>query len=186
MAFKLVISDPKSGMSVQKEASDDALKGFIGLKIGDSVKGELIDLTGYEFLLTGGSDYCGFPMRKDVPGIGRKKILAFRGVGVRKLKKGILQRKTVCGNTVHAKTSQINLKVVKQGTENIFAEAGKKSKEDKADKKDEKVEKKAEAKTEEKGETKTTAATDKKEVQQKAKKEDVEKKKEVTATNNKS
>ena len=136
MAFKLVISDPKSGMSVQKDADDEASKSFVGLKIGDSVKGELIDLTGYEFMLTGGSDYCGFPMRKDVPGVGRKKVLAYQGVGLRKLKKGILQRKTVCGNTVHPKTSQINLKVVKQGTTNIFADAGKK------DKKEEKVEEK--------------------------------------------
>jgi len=120
MSFKLVISDPKSGASVQKDANDEASKGFMGLKIGDNVKGEVIDLTGYEFLLTGGSDYCGFPMRRDVPGVGRKKILAYQGIGIRKLKKGILQRKTVCGNTIHAKITQINLKVVKQGTENIF------------------------------------------------------------------
>ncbi|MBI2664457.1 30S ribosomal protein S6e [Candidatus Woesearchaeota archaeon] len=132
MAFKLVISDPKTGSSVQKEADDEASKGFLGLKIGDSVKGELINLTGYEFLLTGGSDYCGFPMRKDVPGVGRKKILAYNGVGVRKLKSGILQRKTVCGNTVHPRTAQINLKVVKQGSEEIFRKSaeGKQGKEE--------------------------------------------------------
>ncbi|MBS3132866.1 30S ribosomal protein S6e [Candidatus Woesearchaeota archaeon] len=126
MALKLVISDPKSGFSIQREAAEDAAKGFMGLKIGDTVKGELFDLHGYEFMLTGGSDFCGFPMRKDVPGIGRKKILAYEGVGIKKLKKGILQRKTVCGNTVHAKISQVNLKVTKHGSEDIFAEAGKK------------------------------------------------------------
>jgi len=126
MAFKLVISDPKSGLTVQKEATEDASKGFVGLKIGDAVKGELIDLHGYEFLLTGGSDFCGFPMRRDVSGVGRKKILAYEGIGIRKAKKGILQRKTVCGNTVHTKISQVNLKVTKLGTDNIFTEAGKK------------------------------------------------------------
>jgi len=135
MVIKLVISDPKSGLSIQKEANDDASKGFMGLKIGDTVKGEIVDLHGYEFALMGGSDYCGFPMRKDVAGVGRKKILAYRGTGIRKAMKGIIQRKTVCGNTVHSKISQINLKVTKMGTDNIFANAGKKkeSVEDKAE-----------------------------------------------------
>ena len=135
MAFKLVISDSKSGLSVQKEVDDKSTKNFIGFKIGDTVKGELIDLHGYEFLLTGGSDYCGFPMRRDVTGVGRKKILAYQGVGVKKDRKGILQRKTVCGNTVHAKTAQINMKVVKHGTTNIFAGVAKKLADKKAGKK---------------------------------------------------
>ena len=120
MAFKLVISDTKTGKSVQKELADDAGKSFMGLKIGDSVKGETIDLQGYEFEITGGSDYCGFPMRKDVQGTGRKKILSYQGAGFRKDRKGMLQRKTVCGNTIHSQTAQINAKVVKQGKENIF------------------------------------------------------------------
>ena len=45
--FKVVISDPKSGLSVQKEVKEPAAKAFLGLKIGDTVKGELIDLHGY-------------------------------------------------------------------------------------------------------------------------------------------
>lgn len=126
MAIKLVISDPESGLSVQKEVSDDSLKGFMGVKIGDTVKGELVDLHGYEFVLTGGSDYCGFPMRHDVPGVGRKKILAYHGVGMKKGLKGMLQRKTVCGNTVHARIAQLNVKVVRKGASNIFAEVEKK------------------------------------------------------------
>ena len=131
MAFKLVISDGKSGLSVQKELDDKATKSLIGLKIGDSVKGELIDLQGFELELTGGSDYCGFPMRKDVQGAGRKKILAYQGVGFRKDRKGILQRKTVCGNTVHAKIAQVNLKIIKNGNAGIFDEVKKKLEEKK-------------------------------------------------------
>ena len=131
MAFKLVLSDGKSGLSVQKELDDKATKSFIGLKIGDGVKGELIDLQGFEFQLTGGSDYCGFPMRKDVQGTGRKKILAYQGVGFKKDRKGILQRKTVCGNTIHVKTAQVNLKVIKHGTAGIFDEVKKKLEEKK-------------------------------------------------------
>ena len=74
--FKVVIADPKKGKSYQKEVKEDSAKGFLGLKIGDKVKGELLDLAGYEFEITGGSDYAGFPMRADVPGAARKRILA--------------------------------------------------------------------------------------------------------------
>lgn len=120
--FKVVISDPKTGLSVQREVKDPGAKAFLGLKIGDTIKGETIDLQGYEFEITGGSDFCGFPMRKDVLGVGRKKILSYVGTGVRKQEKGMLQRKTVCGNTIHAKIVQVNLKAVKAGSTDIFTE----------------------------------------------------------------
>jgi small subunit ribosomal protein S6e len=120
--FKLVISDSKTGKSYQKEAKDDSAKPFLGLKIGDKVKGEAIDLTGYEFEITGGSDYCGFPMRKDVPGQGRKRIICVQGIGFTKIGRGIKQRKTVCGNTIYAKTAQINLKIIKYGSKPLAPE----------------------------------------------------------------
>lgn len=131
--FKVVISDPKTGLSVQKEVKEPAAKAFLGLKIGDTIKGEVIDMQGYEFEITGGSDFCGFPMRKDVVGVGRKKILAYSGVGVKKGEKGMLQRKTVCGNTVHAKIAQINLKAAKVGQVDVFSEVKAKSEASKAD-----------------------------------------------------
>ena len=120
MAFKLVISDPKSGRSIQKEATPESDKELTGMKIGDSVNGDLVELPGYDLQITGGSDYCGFPMRKDVQGARRKRILSYQGVGVRKARKGMLQRKTVCGNTVYEKIAQINLKVLKHGSKNVF------------------------------------------------------------------
>ncbi|MCP3682280.1 MAG: 30S ribosomal protein S6e [bacterium] len=132
--FKLVISDPKSGLSAQREVKDKTASALLGMKVGDKLKGELIDLTGYEFEVSGGSDYCGFPMRKDVHGTGRKKILAVQGVGLKKVAKGIKQRKTVCGNTIHAKISQINLKILTQGKEKIV-EAKAKEGEKKAEEK---------------------------------------------------
>ena len=131
--FKVVISDPKTGLSVQREVNDPAAKAFLGLKIGDTIKGEVIDLQGYEFEISGGSDFCGFPMRKDVLGVGRKKILSYVGTGVRKQEKGMLQRKTVCGNTIHAKIVQVNLKAVKVGATDIFAEVKAKADTSKAD-----------------------------------------------------
>ena len=64
--FKLVISDPKTGKSYQREIKDPNSRKFLGLKINDAIKGESIDLTGYEFLVTGGSDNFGFSIKKEV------------------------------------------------------------------------------------------------------------------------
>ena len=46
-------------------------------KIGDTFNGALIGLPGYEFKITGGSDRGGIPMRKDVHGPMKKRILLF-------------------------------------------------------------------------------------------------------------
>ncbi len=131
-SFKVVISDPKVGKTVQKEVKDDAAGRFLGLKIGDKVRGELLDLSGYEFEITGGSDSAGFPMRRDLEGMLRKRILAVSGVGINPLKKrrrkgkvaqrfpGARQRKTVCGNTIHPKIVQINVKVLTSGAAPLF------------------------------------------------------------------
>ena len=120
--FKLTIADPKTGKCVQKVVGEAAAKGFLGLKIGDTVKGELMDLTGYEFSITGGSDHCGFPMRKGIQS-PRERVLIYKGVGFKGAGKGIRSRKTVCGEAVNDKTVQINLKITKQGKADIFAEA---------------------------------------------------------------
>ena len=116
VSFKLVIGS-KEGKCVQKEIQEPEAKTLLGKKIGDAISGDHIGLAGYEFLVTGGSDYCGFPMRKDVEGIARKRILAVEAVGLRKKAKGVRTRKTVCGNTIHPKISQVNLKITKEGKE---------------------------------------------------------------------
>ncbi|MBW3004611.1 30S ribosomal protein S6e [Candidatus Woesearchaeota archaeon] len=120
VGFKVVIGT-KDGKCHQKEIPEEDSKNLVGKKIGDTIKGELIGLTGYEFTITGGTDYAGFPMRKDIVGTGRKRILAVAGIGLKKKAKGIRKRKTVCGNTIHAKISQINLKVLKEGKEKLGA-----------------------------------------------------------------
>ena len=119
--LRIVISDPKTGKSVQREVKEENRKPFHGLRLGDKVRGELLDLTGYEFTLTGGSDDSGFPMRKDVQGQAKRQILANSGVGIREnLKKGKKIRKTVAGNTVGLQTAQLNLKIEKMGNQDIF------------------------------------------------------------------
>ena len=115
-AFKIVFG-LKQGKCVQKELPEANAKVLIGKQIGDKIAGDIIGFEGYEFEITGGSDYCGFPMRKDLPGFNRKRILTVQGVGVKKCANGIRQKKTVCGNTIHPKIAQVNMKVLKEGKE---------------------------------------------------------------------
>jgi small subunit ribosomal protein S6e len=117
-SFKLCIANPKDGKCYQKEVKDADAQSFIGLNIGENIKGDSFGMAGYEFLITGGSDFCGFPMRHGIQGV-RKKIYSYGGVGFPKLKKGEKTRKTVCGHKIHDKITQINLKVVKEGAKKI-------------------------------------------------------------------
>ena len=98
-----------------------------GLKIGDKVKGEEIDsrFSGYEFEITGLSDTSGFPSRKEIEGVGRKRILLKRSVGMREKGKGLILRKSIRGNTISSEIAQINLKTIKEGKESLAKILGK-------------------------------------------------------------
>jgi len=117
--YKLTINDSKTGKSYKKEFQDND-KVFQNAKIGDKVIGDAFEMSGYELEITGGSDNCGFPMRKDIP-VSRKKILTVEGVGVKLKNKGIRQRKTVCGNKITENIAQINLKILKYGKSKLGA-----------------------------------------------------------------
>jgi len=134
--FKVVIGT-KEGKCLQKEL--EGANSLLNKRIGDKISGDDIGFAGYEFELTGGSDHCGFPMRRDVVGTGRKRIFAIQGVGLKKKGKGIRVRKTVCGNTIHPNIVQVNLKVLKEGSASLFEE-----KKAEAPKEEPKEEKKAE------------------------------------------
>ncbi|MBI2649892.1 30S ribosomal protein S6e [Candidatus Woesearchaeota archaeon] len=160
VSFKLCISDPSSGKTFQKEIKDNIARPLIGLNIGETIKGDNIEINGYELQITGGSDYCGFPMRKGILGI-RKKIAIYGGVGFKGDAKGIKRRKTVCGHKIHERISQINLKVTKQGAKKL-AEIFGVSEEKKEGKSEAKKQEKEEVK-EQKSEHKKEAKTEKEE-----------------------
>ncbi len=105
----------KDGKTFQKIITDQQAKSFIGLNIGENIKGDIIDAQGYEFIITGGSDYCGFPMRRGILGV-RKKISILKSIGFRGAEKGIRRRKTVCGHKITDTIVQINLKATKDGS----------------------------------------------------------------------
>jgi len=131
VSFKLVIGT-KEGKCLQKDLQEPEANTLLGKKIGEKIAGDLVGFTGYEFEVTGGSDYCGFPMRKDVEGVARRRILAVEGIGLRNTKeKGIRTRKTVCGNTIHPKIAQVNLRVLTQGKDPLPIPAKVEKKEEK-------------------------------------------------------
>jgi len=118
--MKFVISNNK-GQAKQHEVEDAS--GTYGLKIGDTFSGDVIGLEGYELVIRGGSDTAGFPMRRDVQGLARKRIYTTKGIGVKVKKKGERVRKTVRGNTISERISQVNVLITKIGKEDMFAEA---------------------------------------------------------------
>lgn len=129
MAIKVVIGT-KSGKTFQKELSEEESEALQGRSLGEELNGELLGFSGAKLLVTGGSDASGFPMRKDLPGINKKKIMITKGTGFKgKLRGkrfgGLRYKKTVAGNTVYEKTHQLNLKVLsgEKSVEAAFAPA---------------------------------------------------------------
>lgn len=116
MEFRVVISDPKTGKAYQKTVSGANANRLIGKQIGETISGTILDLPpDYELQITGGSDKDGFPMRPDIPGGGRKKILLSGGIGFRPKEPGLRKRKIVRGRVITKDILQINVKVVKHG-----------------------------------------------------------------------
>ena len=116
MEIKVNVGDPKTKRTVTLTMSAENAKSLFGKKIGDKIRGEMVEKVGYEFEITGGSDNAGFPMRRDVTGTGRRRILITRSIGNRITKAGTRIRKTVSGNTMSDFTSQLNVKVTKHGS----------------------------------------------------------------------
>jgi|TARA_B100001971_G_C18215184_1_gene553344 small subunit ribosomal protein S6e len=156
--LKLVINN-KDGKSYAKILPDSST--LVGKKIGDSVNGDLIGLTGYELQISGGSDNSGSPMKKGLNLSGKKKIFAKAGLGINPKNKGNYMRKTLAGNTVHEKTAQLNLIITQAGKKALNDLLGKKeeTKEGEEPVKEAKEEKPAEVKAEKKVEEKPKAET---------------------------
>lgn len=125
--FKVVIGaqDGKSHQKLVKSPEADIL---LKKRISDAVSGDQIGFPGYEFLVTGGSDKCGFPMRNGIQQ-ARKRVLISGGVGFSGLmrdgskQKGLVKRRTICGEMITKIIHQVNLKVTKVGSQPL-AELG--------------------------------------------------------------
>jgi len=116
---------PGKGLSKLIEIDEKKSRLFEAKKIGESINGGLIGFPNYEFEITGGSDASGFPMRKDVHGPVKKRILVSKkGIGYKPTRKGEKRRKMVRGNEITYDMTLINLKVLKYGETELFKSAG--------------------------------------------------------------
>ena len=116
MPFKLVISDPEEGKAIQYELDDAKTNALVGKSVGDVVEGDVLGLPGYKLKITGGSDASGFPIRPDVHGSGKKRILIKGPPGFRSKRKGMAKRKTVRGRELSLGISQVNMRIEEKGS----------------------------------------------------------------------
>ncbi|MGC8610026.1 MAG: 30S ribosomal protein S6e [Thermoplasmata archaeon] len=113
--FKVVISDPKTGKTFQKELEEEKSNIFIGKRIGDIVDATPLEMEGYKLKITGGSDKDGFPMAPFIPGGVRKAVILTKGFGFHPKKKGLRKKKLLRGNTITHEIVQINTVVYEYG-----------------------------------------------------------------------
>ncbi|TFF84799.1 30S ribosomal protein S6e [Candidatus Thorarchaeota archaeon] len=116
MPFKLVISDPETGKAIQYELDDAKTNSLVGKAVGDIVEGDALGLPGYKLKITGGSDASGFPIRPDVHGSGKKRVLIRGPPGLHPKRRGIARRKTVRGRELSQDLSQVNVRVEEKGS----------------------------------------------------------------------
>ena len=137
--FKVIVSDPEVGTSKVVELEETRAASFIGRKVGEIIDGAVVDLPAHKLQITGGSDRDGVPMRPNVHGGVRRKVILSGGVGFNPQKAGQRKRKTVRGNVVTDEIVQINTKIIEKPKKPAAA------KPEKATQKEEKLESKAEA-----------------------------------------
>jgi len=117
--FKVVVNDIQSGKSYNIPVSGHHANSLIGKKINDEVDGIFVSLPGYKLQITGGTDKDGFPMRHDIPGSARRRLLLSRGLGYKTKERGKRKKKSVRGNTINQQIVQVNMKVMKPGAKPI-------------------------------------------------------------------
>jgi len=114
--IKLVVSDPETGTAKTIEVDEAKARLLYGLRIGSTFDGSIVGLNKCKLMVTGGSDRDGIPMRADVHGPGRKKLLLSGGVGFKPRRKGERRRVYVRGNTISADIVQVNVKIVEKSS----------------------------------------------------------------------
>jgi len=112
--FKIIISDPETGTSKTVEVEETRTIPLIGRKMGEIIDGSIMGLPGHKLQITGGSDKDGFPIRSNVHGGVRRRVVLSGGIGFNPQSKGERRRKTVRGNVITDEIVQINMKIVEK------------------------------------------------------------------------
>ena len=110
----LIISDPETGKSQKVEIEDTQMSPLLGRRIGETMDGVIANLPGHRIQLTGGTDRDGIPMRPDVHGGVKARIILSGGVGFKPKKRGERKRVTIRGNMVSTDTTFLNFKIVEK------------------------------------------------------------------------
>ena len=117
--FKAVINDVKSGKSHNVAVTGHNANSLVGKNIGEVVDGIFVGLPGYKLKITGGSDGNGTPMRGDLPGNKRRKILLSDSLGFHEKYPGQRRRKALRCSAVSTEIVQINMAVAEYGPKSI-------------------------------------------------------------------
>ena len=88
---------------------DNDANPLLGLQIGNETDAAIVGLSG-KLKVTGGSDKSGVPMRSDIHGAARKRVLLSKGIGLQDAEIGQRVRKLMRGNTVSEEIYQLNCK----------------------------------------------------------------------------
>ena len=112
--IKVIVSDPEAGTSKVVELEEARAAPFIGRRLGETIDGSAVDLPAHTVQILGGSDKDGVPMRGNVHGGVRRRVVLSGGAGFSPNKKGERRRKTVRGNVITDEIAQINMKIVER------------------------------------------------------------------------
>jgi len=112
--FKVIVSDPQAGTSKVVELEEARAAPFIGRRVGEAMDGSVVDLPAHTVQILGGSDKDGVPMRGNVHGGVRRRVVLSGGAGFSPKKKGERKRKTVRGNIITDEIAQINMKITER------------------------------------------------------------------------
>jgi small subunit ribosomal protein S6e len=145
--FKIILSDPETGKSQTVELEGSRAVPLIGRKLGEVIDGATIGMGGHKLQITGGSDKDGFPMRPDIHGGIKTRVIVTQGVGFHPTRDGERRRKTLRGSVITEEIVQINMKITEKPKKAEKAKqpekAESKEKEKPAEKKPEETEKQA-------------------------------------------
>ena len=112
--FKVIVSDPQAGTSKVVELEEARAAPYIGRRVGETMDGSVVDLPAHTVQILGGSDKDGVPMRGNVHGGVRRRVVLSGGAGFSPKKKGERKRKTVRGNIITDEIAQINMKITER------------------------------------------------------------------------
>lgn len=144
--FKVIVSDPGDRKSKMVELDGARAVPLIGRRLGETIDGSVVGMSGLKLQIRGGSDKDGFPMHPNIHGGVRIGVVLSKGVGFHPKREGERQRKTMRGNVITEEIVQVNMKVLEKPKK---AEKPKREKKAKTEAMEEKKEAETESKPEE-------------------------------------